>query len=320
MQNDFILLLASRAIPLKMLTKHTMHLLLLPLSLAVLLFFSASSVAQDRDISGVSLYKSTVLTAKSQVQPEVAVAQFLDVNKALKASQDSIGNQLGDYTFRDRSGRAVRLADYLGKPLVISMIYTHCPIICATTTRSLSALKNSQAALGADSFGVLTVGFDTENDTPEAMGDFAKRMDVNLSNWEFVSSDPETIKKLSKDLGFTFLPSADGGFNHITQTTFVDGKGRVSYHVYGDEFENKTLLQPLKDLIYNVNTAKPGIEGLSSKVKLFCTVYDAKSGKYKLDYSYFYGIGLGVLVSLLIIWWIVFEYRRSPKRIYSSHD
>lgn len=294
--------------------------LLLPLSLSVLLFFAAPSVAQDRDISGVSLYKTTVLTAKSQVQPEVAVTQVFDEKEALINSQAAIGNRLGDYSFYDRSGRTVRLSDYFGKPLVISMIYTHCPIICATTTRSLSALKNSQDALGADSFGVLTVGFDTENDTPETMGDFAKRMDVNLPNWEFVSSDPETIKKLSKDLGFTFAPSIDGGFNHITQTTFVDGKGKVYLHVYGDEFENKTLLQPLKDLIYNVNTAKPGIAGLSSKVKLFCTVYDSKSGKYILDYSYFYGIGLGVLVSLFIIWWIVVEYRRSPKRSYPSHD
>lgn len=297
-----------------------MQYLLLPLSLAVLLSIAPNAVAEVRNISGASLYKTTVLTAKSQVQPEEVAAQIFDEKEAFKASQGAIGNRIGDYTFRDRSGRVVRLSDYLGKPLVISMIYTHCPIICATTTRSLSTLKNSQDALGADSFGVLTVGFDTENDTPETMGDFAKRMDVNLPNWEFVSSDTDTIKMLSKDLGFTYLPSADGGFNHITQTTFVDGKGRVYLHVYGDEFENLTLLQPLKDMIYNVNTAKPGIVGLSNKVKLFCTVYDAKSGKYKLDYSYFYGIGLGVLVSLLIIWWIVAEYRRSPKRRHQNHD
>lgn len=297
-----------------------MHLLLIPLSLAVFLSVSPLSVAQGLDSSGASLYKTTVLTAKLQVQPEEAVTQIFDEKQALKASQDAIGNRLGNYTFKDRSGRTVRLSDYLGKPLVVSMIYTHCPVICATTTRSLSALKLSQDALGADSFGVLTVGFDTENDIPETMGDFAKNMDVNLPNWEFVSSDPDTIDKLSKDLGFTFMPSADGGFNHITQTTFIDGEGRVYLHVYGDEFENKTLLQPLKDLIYNIKTAKPGIAGLTNKVKLFCTVYDVKTGKYKLDYSYFYGTGLGVLATLLITCLIVLEYRRSPKRSYPRND
>jgi len=287
---------------------------LLALSLSVLLSASPLSAAPDRDISGTGLYKSTVSAAKSRVQPEEATVQIFDEKEALKISQAAIGKQLGDYTFLDRSGRTVRLSDYLGKPLVISMIYTHCPIICATTTRSLSAIKMSQDALGADTFGVLTIGFDTENDIPETMGDFAKRMNVNLPNWEFVSSDPDTIKKISKDLGFTYFPSEYGGYNHITQTTFIDGKGKVYLHIYGDEFDNKTLLQPLKDLIYNIQTARPGIDGLTSKVKLFCTVYDARTGKYRLDYSYFYGIGLGVLVTLLITWWLVHEYRRSPKR------
>lgn len=287
--------------------------LLLPLCLSTLLFLPSFCLATEHENHGASLYKSSVMTAKSQVQP-VDVTQLFNEKEALRASQEAIGNQVGDYTFLDRSGRTVRLSDYRGKPLVISMIYTHCPIVCATTTRSLTAIKLSQDALGADSFGVLTVGFDTENDTPETMGDFAKRMDVNLPNWDFVAADPETIEKLSKDLGFTFRPSPYGGFDHITQTTFIDGKGRVYLHIYGEEFENKTLLTPLKDLIYNIKTARPGIEGLSGKVKLFCTVYDAKSGKYVLDYSYFYAMGMGILITLLISWWLVLAFRRAPKR------
>ena len=296
-----------------------MRLYLLPLSLAVLLSAATPSFAQDHDTSGVQMYKASVAAAKLQVPQEKTSAPIFDEKEVLKISQSAIGNQLGDYTFTDRSGRTVRLSDYRGKPLVISMIYTRCPIICAATTRSLSALKLSQDALGAGSFGVLTIGFDTENDTPEAMGDFAKRMDVNLSNWAFVSADPDTIKKLSKDLGFVFFPSAEGGFNHITQTTYIDGQGKVYLHVYGDEIDNKTLLQPLKDMIYNVKVAEPGLAGLSNKVRLFCTVYDTKTGNYRVDYSYFYGIGLGVLVSLLITLLIVIEYRRSPKGNYPNH-
>jgi len=265
---------------------------LLPLSCAILLSIALPSLAQ----------------------PEASAPQIFDEKEALRISQAAVGKQLGDYTFLDRSGRTVRLSDYRGKPLVISMIFTHCPVICATTTRSLSALKLSQSAFGADSFGVLTVGFDTENDTPEAMDDFAKRMGIDLKNWEFVSSEPETIKKLSKDLGFSYYPTDEGGFNHITQTTFVDAQGKIYRQIYGDEFENKTLLEPLRDMIYNIQTAAPGLAGLSNYVRLFCTVYDTKTGKYEVDYNYFYGVGWGILVSLLITWWIVIEYRRSPKR------
>ncbi|MBY0575187.1 MAG: SCO family protein [Gallionellaceae bacterium] len=273
---------------------------LLSLTLAVLWAVANPALAMDH--------------GKPQVQQENITAQSFDEATALRISQAAIGNQLGDYTFVDRSGRTVRMSDYRGKPLVISLIYTHCPFICATTTRSLSTIKQSQEALGADSFNVLTVGFDTENDIPAAMDDFAKRTGVDLPGWAFVSADADTIKKLSKDLGFVFFPLEEGGFNHITQTTFVDAQGKVYLHIYGEDFENKTLLQPLKNLIYNIKTAEPGMAGVSNKVKLFCTVYDAKTGQYKVTYGYFYGIGLGILCSLLISWWLILEYRKSVKR------
>lgn len=276
-------------------------------------------LAQSWEAGRVTQNKSTTQVHTQSQAGEAAPAVF-DEKEILRISQAAIGNQVGDYAFIDRSGRKVRLSEYRGKPLVISMIFTHCPFVCATTTRSLSTLKASQAAFGEDSFGVLTVGFDTENDTPEAMDDFAKRMGINLSNWEFVSSDPETVKKLSRDLGFTFYPTDEGGFDHITQTTFIDAQGKVYRQIYGEEFDNKTLIEPLREMIYNIKTAEPGLAGLSNKIKLFCTVYDSKEGKYKVSYNYFYGIGLGFLITFLVVWWIALEYRRSPKRNYPKHD
>lgn len=261
-----------------------------------------------------SFFTLILLAFLGSAPTAMALGSTIDEKEALRISQGAIGTQVGDYSFQSHGGRVVRLSDYRGKPLVIDMVYTHCPFVCATKTRSLDVLKLSRDALGSDSFAVLTIGFDTENDTPEAMDAYAKRMDAKIGNWEFVSADAETIEKLSKDLGFVFAASPRGGFDHITQTTLIDGKGRVYQQIYGDSFDNKTLLQPLKNMIYNIETAEPGISGLSNRVRLFCTVYDAATGKYIVDYSYFYGIGLGILVSLLIIWWIVSEIRRSPKR------
>ena len=275
-------------------------------------------LSQDWDNGRVRVEKSSA--SKSQVQPGKTNTQISDEKEILRISQAAIGNQIGDYTFLDRSGRKVRLSDYRGKPLVISMIYTHCPFICATTTKSLTALKLSQSAFGVDSFGVLTIGFDTENDTPEAMDMFAQRTGVDLKNWDFVSSDAETIKKISKDLGFTFVPSDEGGFNHISQTTFIDQDGKVYRQVYGEEFPNKTLLEPMRDMIYNIKTAESGLVGAMNKVKLFCTVYDPKTGKYVVNYNEIIGFGLGFFFSFLVIWWIVIEYRRSPKREHPVHD
>jgi len=57
-----------------------------------------------------------------------------DEKAALATSQAAIGRMLEDVTLRDRSGKTVQLANYRGKPLVISVIYTSCYHICPTTT------------------------------------------------------------------------------------------------------------------------------------------------------------------------------------------
>lgn len=302
--------------------KHWLPISLAVLSFGVLLPGMLYQLSKDWDNGRVKIEKSVAATSELKAQSGKTGLQVFDEKEVLRISQAAIGNRIGDYTFLDRSGRTVRISDYRGKPLVISMIYTHCPIICATVTRSLTALKLSQSAFGVDSFGVLTIGFDTENDTPEAMDMFAQRTDVDLKNWAFVSADAETIKKISRDMGFTFIPSDEGGFNHITQTTFIDQEGKIYRQIYGEEFPNKTLLEPMRDLIYDIQTAESGLAGAVNKVKLFCTSYDPKTGRYVVNYNEIFGFGLGFLFSFLIIWLIVVEYRRSPKReppIQESH-
>jgi protein SCO1/2 len=78
-------------------------------------------------------------------------------------------------------------------------------------------VKVAQEALGGDSFAVLTIGFDTRNDTPQRMASFARARGVSLPNWWFLSTDSATIERLTRDLGFVFFPSPKG-FDHTAQT------------------------------------------------------------------------------------------------------
>jgi protein SCO1/2 len=58
----------------------------------------------------------------------------LDPRAALKTSQAAVGKTIGDYTLVDVDGRQLRLAEYRGKPLVVSFIYTGAAG-CPTTTK-----------------------------------------------------------------------------------------------------------------------------------------------------------------------------------------
>ena len=234
--------------------------------------------------------------------------------EALQRSQDAIGNQLGDYALTDEKGHALSLSDLRGKPLVLSMIYTSCYQICPMTTRHLAkVVDKARAALGEDSFNVAVLGFDTYNDSPQAMIQFAKKQGIDDSGWHLLSISPDTINALSKELGFEFFASPNG-FDHITQATVIDAEGRVYRQVYGEVFDTPLLVEPLKELV--LGRPRPNqtlLSELISKVRFFCTTYDPARDAYHFDYSLFIGMAIGASIILIGIILLVREIRHGRR-------
>jgi len=224
-----------------------------------------------------------------------AAGVSFDRAKALDASQASLGNKLGNYSFTDTRNRTVTLDQYLDKPLVISLVYTGCADICPMVSETLAdAVGIARDALGKDSFGVVTIGFDARNDSPNRMRSYAASHGINVKGWHFLSTDAASMDDLARDLGFSFSPSPQG-FDHLSQTSVVDTDGKVYRHIYGADFEPPLLVEPLKQLTYGGRIEMTSIEGLINRVRLFCTLYDPASGKYRFDYSIFIATALGAL-------------------------
>ena len=55
------------------------------------------------------------------------------------------------------------------------------------------------------------------------------------------------------------------------------------------------VVEPLKKLVWGRNLDRSTLEGLVNTVKLFCTIYDPASGRYRFDYSLLMEIFAGVL-------------------------
>ena len=239
-----------------------------------------------------------------------------DADAAIAMSQGAVGQPLGDFLLYDRQGKPVQLSQYRGQPVLISMIFTSCHHVCPAITRHLAtAVDAAREALGEESFRVLTIGFDTAVDTPDAMRVFADKQDIDDPNWDFLSGSAQPMQALVENIGFVYFPSPRG-FDHINQVTVVDREGVIYRQVYGAAFDLPWLVEPLKELVYN--RPQPGAHigsGLLNRIRLFCTVYDPNTGKYKFDYSLFVGIGVGALIVLSLIIWLLLEFSRSRKSI-----
>ena len=254
-----------------------------------------------------------VLAAAPETTPEQSIRGF-QYKTALQASQDAIDRVPADYRFTDAQGRALSLHDLRGKPLVLSLVYTSCYHICPMTIRHLSKVVNkARDAFGEDSFNVALLGFDAQNDTPQAMLHFAKKQGVADAGWRLLSADPDTVNAFSEELGFAFFTSPNG-FDHIVQATIVDADGRIYRQVYGEVFDTPLLVEPLKDLV--LGRPKPNqtfMSELIEKVRFFCTTYDPSRDAYHFDYSLFVGMFIGAGIILLGSVFVVREFLRNKQ-------
>lgn len=232
-------------------------------------------------------------------------------DEALAFSQDAIGNSVSEIVLLDDSGAEVSLADYRGKPLVISLIFTSCHHICPTTTRHLEeVVRKARSALDEDSFNVISVGFDTARDTPDQMGHFRKVNKVQDPHWDFLSGSEQQVTQLVKQLGFIYAPSPRG-FDHLIQASVLDADGRVYRQVYGITFPTPRLIEPLKDLVFGQPREQSALDYLENRIRLFCTVYDPATDNYYIDISVFIGTFVGLIVSIVFGRALFREWRRT---------
>jgi protein SCO1 len=241
----------------------------------------------------------------------------LDQQAALRASQAALGQSVGDFTLLDRAGRPVRLADYRGKPLLVSFIYTGCFEVCPTTTRSLDeAVRALQTRFGDNQFNVVSIGFNQPFDSPQALKIFAAQHRISRPNWDFLSPPAATVGQLTRNFGFLY-EATPAGFDHVLQVSLVDPQGRIVRQVYGDRPAADALGEPMKQMLIGAPLSQGlRLDAIIDEIRLLCTVYDPKTGTYRVDYSLaiqFAG-GLTFIIAMAVYMFNEWRSRRRSRR------
>lgn len=249
--------------------------------------------------------------------PSATRSPGLDPQAAVKSSQAVIGKTLGEHTLLDRDERPVRLSAYRGKPLLVNFIYTGCFQICPTNTRALQqAVRTLEGRFGTNQFNVVSIGFNQPADSPQAMRAFAAQHGIDLPHWDFLSPPAAAVETLTREFGFSYQ-ATPAGFDHVLQVTLVDAQGRIVRQVYGGEVPAEALGEPLKQLLGGAPLPPQlKLADIVDRVRILCTVYDPKTGTYRVDYRLAIEVtgGLTFLVAMLLYLLNEWRGRRTARR------
>jgi len=186
-----------------------------------------------------------------------------------------------DLTFRDESGKTVRLGDYFGKrPMILNLVYYNCPMLCGEVLSGLtSALRVLRFDLGRE-FEVITVSFDPR-ETPQIAAEKKKQYLERYGRkgaeqgWHFLTGQQDAIAALTKSAGFQYEYDAKTNqFAHTTAIMVLTPKGKIAQYYYGVEYAPKDLRLGL------IEASQNKIGNLVDQVLLYCYHYDPATGKY----------------------------------------
>lgn len=131
------------------------------------------------------------------------------------------------FSFINQDSVTVTNAGYDDNIYVANFIFTTCPTVCPTMTYNMRYIQNKLSKYPNIKFLSHTVN--PENDTPEVLSAYAKKMRLNLDNWNLVTGDKNEIYTIAESYFVNASQDslAPGGFLHSQYLVIVDKEGRV---------------------------------------------------------------------------------------------
>ena len=147
-----------------------------------------------------------------------------------------VGAMVSDFAVTTQAGEALRLSDLRGKAVVMTFIYTRCPLpdFCPRVDRKfgeLAALVRSLPGWG-EQVRLLSVSFDPEHDTPAVLSAHAKSTGASPPLWTFAVASHAELAKVGPGLGLAYGPTGPE-IAHNLSTAVLGLDGRLAWLAAG---------------------------------------------------------------------------------------
>jgi protein SCO1 len=158
------------------------------------------------------------------------------------------GALVPDVRLIDESGATRSLADWRGRVLAVTFIYTRCPVpdFCPRMDQNFAAVQRavlSDAGL-RDKVSLLSVSFDPQFDTSAVLAAHARRVGADARVWRFATGEADTIAQLAGRFGVSVMREGDDATSvvHNLRTAIIKPDGTLATILNGNDWTPAALL------------------------------------------------------------------------------
>jgi protein SCO1/2 len=154
-----------------------------------------------------------------------------------------------EFTLTSQDGTPVSLADFRGKVVAVTFIYTLCTDTCPVLTPMMSFVQDRLGPDFSTKIAFVSITVDPERDTPALLKEYAEAFGANPAGWAFVTGAPEIIREVTHRYGVFAAKTADGDVDHSFLTSIVDRRGILRVQYLGARFDPEEFRRDLLSLV-----------------------------------------------------------------------
>ena len=201
-----------------------------------------------KDLAEGDRLQATLVVAglRSWLEDVVVTRETEDPSSLAKTDariEPKIGDEVPDFPLVNQYGKRISLHQYRGKTVVLTFIYTRCPLpdYCPLMTDNFAEIE--KRIFGSQpEMRLLSITLDPEYDTPKVLRDYAAAHSGNTIYWDFATGTKDQIKQVATYFGMQYWTEGDQVI-HSLRTAIVGPDGRLIKLFRGNEWKPDDIIK-----------------------------------------------------------------------------
>lgn len=168
------------------------------------------------------------------------------------------GDKIPDFHLLNQSDKEIHLAQFHGKVLLMTFIYTRCPLadFCPRMSRNFAEIDRKLAADPAlyKQTHLLSVSFDPEYDTPQVLRSYGssytgKYTNETFQHWDFAAPSKADLAPVLRFFDVGATSEKDRTITHSLSTLVIGPDGKVFKWYPTNDWTPDQIVNDVKQLI-----------------------------------------------------------------------
>jgi protein SCO1 len=211
----------------------------------VMSFTVADPADVDRHKPGELIAATLVVRESDSEIKDISVTGSAPIDAAVARSSTTPilapGDLVPEGDFVDETGRPRHLSEWRGSPVLLTFVYTRCPLpdFCPRMERNFLAVQQRLHDSGlAGRARLIAVSVDPAYDTPAVLRKHATAIGADPAVWHFLTGDPNTIERFAAQFGVSVIrnPADARDITHNLRTALVDPDGKLVEILSGSQW------------------------------------------------------------------------------------